>query len=209
MSEQKQEPWFPSVTMVLMTVLIAWEMVRQQPAGSKDFLTIQTIAVISSALCLIWLALETRFRRNIYVVTLITALSAVTASAYSFLFMSNPSNHLAQQILAIFISGLLCWALFFHIIAANFGYTVRLLFKRNSFLAQNWVKAIDYIYLFISSFSILRIVVSTVTTAQGSTYFNAFAAVLLGFAVALRVTRTSIEIFEWDKPPENRNGPAH
>jgi hypothetical protein len=34
----------------------------------------------------------------------------------------------------------------------------------------------------------------TVTTAQGSVYFNAFAAVLLGFAVALRITRTSIDI---------------
>ena len=72
------------------------------------------------------------------------------------------------------------------------------MFPENSIFRRNWVKAIDYIYLFLSTFSILRIVVSAVTTPQGSTYFSAFAAVLLGFAVALRITRTSIEIFGWE-----------
>jgi hypothetical protein len=71
---------------------------------------------------------------------------------------------------------------------------------RWSILAVNWVKSIDYIYLTISTLSILRIVVSAVVVGDGVTYFNALAAVFLGFAVALRITRTSIEIFGWDKP---------
>jgi hypothetical protein len=41
------------------------------------------------------------------VVTMVTMLSAVTASVYSSLYMLNPSNHSAQQVLVIFVVGLL------------------------------------------------------------------------------------------------------
>ncbi|HXW70611.1 MAG TPA: hypothetical protein VEK34_04085 [Methylocella sp.] len=69
---------------------------------------------------------------------------------------------------------------------------------------RNWVKGIDYLYLSISAVGVVKIVVGAVTTAQGSAEFNAIATILLGIAIAMRITRTSIEIFEWDKAPANR-----
>jgi hypothetical protein len=168
MSEQKQERWWPDVALMSMVVLTSSLMVWLLPEPHGDAASkIQTLAILSSAFTVASVVLQHRFYSNIYIVTVITILSALTASVYSFLFILNPGDHTARQILATFVVGLLSWALFFHIIAFNFGYMVRTLLRRDSVIARNWVKAIDYIYLLISSFSILRIVVSTVTTAQG------------------------------------------
>jgi hypothetical protein len=122
---------------------------------------------------------------------------------FLYMFIFNPRGCKASEILQLFVCGLFLLTSFFHLIAFKYAYRIRNLIGQDSLIGRNWVKSIDYIYLLLSSFSILRIVISTTTTSEGSTSFSAFAAILLGLAVALRITRTSIEIFEWDKRPVN------
>lgn len=122
---------------------------------------------------------------------------------FLYMFMDNQIGYKASDLLEIFVYGLFQLTCFFHIVAFKYACSIRNLIGQDSLIGQNWVKSIDYIYLLLSSFSILRIVISTTTTAEGSTYFSGLAAVFLGVAVALRLTRTSIEIFEWDKRQGN------
>jgi hypothetical protein len=145
--------------------------------------------------------IERRFYANRLAVVLLTLFTAFIATVFSFLYLANPVNHLPSTIVVIFLTSVALWAVFFHVSAINYGPSIsRINLGRWSVLSVNWVKSIDYIYLTLSTLSVLRIVVSAVVVGNGVTYFNALAAVFLGFAVALRLTRTSIEIFGWDKP---------
>lgn len=145
--------------------------------------------------------IERRFYANRLVVVLLTLFTAFVATVFSFLYLANPANHSPSTIVVIFLTSVSLWAVFFHVSAINYGSSIsRINLGRLSILSTNWVKSIDYIYLTLSTLSVLRIVVSAVVVGNGVTYFNALAAVFLGFAVALRLTRTSIEIFGWDKP---------
>ncbi len=145
--------------------------------------------------------IERKFYANRLVVVFLILLTALVATVFSFVYLANPANHSPSTIVVIFLTSVALWAVFFHVSAIHYGASISSMnLGRWSILAVNWVKSIDYIYLTISTLSILRIVVSAVVVGDGVTYFNALAAVFLGFAVALRITRTSIEIFGWDKP---------
>lgn len=96
------------------------------------------------------------------------------------------------------VLGNICmWGLLFHVVAHEFGpwFTKK--------FGPSWVKAIDYLYLLGSSLGLLRIAVSPFSTPTEMTEPNALGVVLLGTALALRVTKTSIEIFGWDKVTRN------
>jgi hypothetical protein len=126
--------------------------------------------------------------------------TALVATGVSFYFLLDPNSHPAITIILTFVASVVFWATTCHVFAMNFGVWLTQKLSRWPVLSANLVRAIDYVYLTISTFSILRIVVSAVSVGNGVTYFNATAAVMLGLAVAVRLTRTSIEIFGWDKP---------
>lgn len=139
-----------------------------------------------------------KHRHSRGIATMLTVVVALIASLWTYMLLIVPEHKLTGTVL-FFLVSLCLWALSFHIFALNFGREITLWLRRWPKLAGNWVKAIDYLYLSLSTFSIIRIVVSAVVK-DGNDYFNALGAVLLGFAVALRITKTSIEIFGWDRP---------
>lgn len=57
---------------------------------------------------------------------------------------------------------------------------------------------IDYLYLAGSTFGILRIALSDVEVGD-PVNTNIVGVIVLGIALSLRLTKTSIEIFGWDK----------
>jgi hypothetical protein len=128
---------------------------------------------------------ERRFYRNRLVIISLTLLTALVATVFSFVYLANPANHRPWTIVVIFLTSVTLWAAFFHVAAINYGHSIsRINLGGWSALSANWVKSIDYIYLTLSTLSVLRIVVSAVVIGNGVTYFNALAAVLLGFAVS-------------------------
>lgn len=135
------------------------------------------------------------------VALLLTLFTAIVAAVLSFFCLASPADHLPSTLVLIFLTSVVLWAVCFHVFAANFGYRIRQINAGwCSVFFNNWVKALDYIYLTISAFSVLRILMTAVIAGNGIAYVNAFATVLLGLAVALRLTRTSTEIFGWDRP---------
>jgi len=160
-----------------------------------------TTAIIAASLNRLFsYIVERKFHKNRLVVMALTLSTALVASVFSFAFLTKPANHLPWTIVVIFLTSVTLWALFFHVSAINYGHRISgIKLGSWSALSANWVKSIDYIYLKLSTLSVLRIVVSAVTVGNGATYLNAVASVLLGFAVALRITRTSIEVSGWDK----------
>lgn len=162
---------------------------------------VATAAAAAIANMIVSYLIERKFYRNKLIILLMTLSSAFVATFFSFYYLSNPAAHSPTTIVSIFLTSVVLWAVFFHVAAFNYGSAISSInLGRWSIIAVNWVKFIDYIYLTLSTLSVLRIVVSAVVVGDGVTYFNALAAIFLGFAVALRITRTSIEIFGWDKP---------
>ena len=141
-----------------------------------------------------------KFYKSRIAVLILTLFTALVATIFSFFYLSNPANHELSTIVIIFLTSVILWMVFFHVGSLNYGYLITTInFGKWSVLSANWVRAIDYIYLTLSTLSVLRIVVSAAVVGNGVVYFNAVASVLLGFAVAMRITRTSIEIFGWDR----------
>jgi hypothetical protein len=161
------------------------------------------IAIVAALISAIGsLVIEVIFYGNKTIGVLLTAVSACIAAISSFVFLTSPTSHSPSAIFVVFLTSVALWAVCFHVLAFNFGAVIGdINLGRWSVLAKRWVKAIDYVYLSLSTLAVLRIVMSAVTSGNDVVVFNALAAVLLGFAVALRVTKTSIEIFDWDKPP--------
>jgi hypothetical protein len=67
-------------------------------------------------------------------------------------------------------------------------------------IMANWVGAIDYIYLIVSITSLIKIVLDLAHAGADTPNFVAYSVIALSIAAALRLTKTSIEIFAWDKP---------
>jgi uncharacterized membrane protein len=66
-----------------------------------------------------------------------------------------------------------------------------------------WVKAIDYAYLGLSFFGLLRIVFQSIeenTQARDLQTVIIVSVLIVAIGVALRITKTSIEIFHWAAP---------
>jgi hypothetical protein len=92
----------------------------------------------------------------------------------------------------------------FHYLAGLFGHIItNLNLGRLSIFARNWVKVIDYVYLLISLLSLSRIVMSVsgvVANDANNITVMVYFTVALSIALALRLTKTTIEILSWDKP---------
>ncbi len=158
------------------------------------------VAVLGNAV--IAYVIERRFYTNKIILLWLTAFTAFTATVFSFISLVDPEDYDPTTIVTVFLTSLASWIVFFHVGAKNYGRFLSLInLGKWSPLAKNWVKSIDYIYLTLSTLSVLRIVVGSVASSYSMTSFNAVAAIVLGVAVALRLTRTSVEIFGWDKAP--------
>jgi hypothetical protein len=96
----------------------------------------------------------------------------------------------------------------FHYLAGLFGHLItNLNLGRLSIFARNWAKVIDYVYLLISLLSLSRIVMSVsgvVTNDADNITVIVSLTVALSIALALRLTKTTIEILSWDKPRTSR-----
>jgi hypothetical protein len=115
----------------------------------------------------------------------------------------------ASSVIVTFLTSVLYWAAVFHFCAFLFGHRItNLRLGVFSIFTQNWVKTIDYVYLLISIVSLLKIALSISEVETDNMRFTAYSTVALSIAVALRLTKTSIEIFSWDKPPTSRRSGA-
>jgi hypothetical protein len=69
-------------------------------------------------------------------------------------------------------------------------------------LGDWWVKGIDYLYLSLSFIGLMRIVLQSIEETapvnEGLKTITVSAVLMVALGVALRITKTSIEIFKWD-----------
>ena len=64
------------------------------------------------------------------------------------------------------------------------------------------MKGIDYLYLAGSFYGIYRLVLGLMS--KEASIYDLSLPLLLGVALALRFTKTSAEIFKWDRAPDQR-----
>ncbi|WP_155256408.1 hypothetical protein [Mesorhizobium loti] len=137
-------------------------------------------------------------------------LSAWTASSFQIVFpvfitiisvsyFSDPQRELKwSMFMAVYT--IIAWTTIFHN-AARFAGPHLSAGIFGEWFAKAWVKCIDYIYLTVSALGVLRLAISGMP--DDLSYFNAVGVVAIGVGLGLRLTKTSIEIFGWDKPPAN------
>lgn len=123
----------------------------------------------------------------------------ILSSAYSSYLALTAQSRTLPSVLGAVSGVLFLFLVAFHIGAFLFGPSISE-GALGDFLAKSWVRMIDYFYLTGSTFGILRIAISGVGSSGDLTSVNAFGIIMLGAALALRLTKTSIEIFGWDKP---------
>jgi hypothetical protein len=141
---------------------------------------------------------EHNFRRSKLAAVLLVLFGAAVATIVSFYMFANPTAYNEWTLSLTVVADIAVWAVLFHVTSIYFGPDL------SHWLSSNWVRAIDYVYLTLSTLSIVRIVFTARASGSESITFNALAVVGLAFAVGLRITRTSIEIFGWDKPSQDR-----
>jgi hypothetical protein len=173
---------------------------------------IEWILIPVAVQVIISIVVEKKYRDLKHVQILVTLAGAVAVTGYTGLFLLNPATKSAGDAIAAFIIFFVLWAALFHVVAWNYGpwlssLTLPRWASGLSLRDGVWVKAIDYVYLIFSSLGILRIVVGLNATDPDLRYVNVFAALLLGIGVAMRMTKTTIEIAGWDKPvhPPSKN----
>jgi hypothetical protein len=142
------------------------------------------------------LILERRFHENIYVAIFVPSALAIFASGFAVAVFLSPSSHTAGDIVATFVFFLFIWCLVFHIVAWHFGKKLSLL-HWPLFNDGNWVKATDYVYLALSAVGILNAVLGFTQITGYWAYMKVAAPLLLGIGVAIRISRTSVEIMKW------------
>lgn len=146
---------------------------------------------------------ERKYRHKRYVQTLVTLAGAIGVTGYTALFLLSTETKSTGDAIAAFIIFLVLWTAFFHVVAWNYGARISMLTLAGSRLSLGggvWVKAIDYVYLTLSSLGVLRIVLGLTSPDPDLRYVNVLAALVLGVGVALRLTKTTIEITGWDRP---------
>jgi hypothetical protein len=153
---------------------------------------------------IISIVVEKKYRERKHVQTLVTLAGTVAVTGYTGLFLLSPATKSVGDAIAAFIIFVVLWAALFHVVAWNYGpWFSSLTLPRWAFGVSLrdgvWVKAIDYIYLIFSSLGILRIVLGVAAADPDLRYVNVFAALLLGIGVAMRMTKTTIEIARWDQ----------
>lgn len=159
------------------------------------------VALSSGAQILIEMLIKANKTEKLSIFAVSLILLASISSTASYYFLTNEQYRILPIVVSSFILSIFIWTLTFHILLANYGSRIT---KFSIFgytrIFENWVKAIDYIYLGFTSLGVVRIVVGMIEgTSHGK--LDAIAAIVIGFAVSLRVTRTSVEIFGWDKAP--------
>jgi FtsH-binding integral membrane protein len=153
---------------------------------------------------------EKKFHEVRYAQILVTLAGAVAVTGYTGVFFLSSATKSAGDVIAAFIIFFILWTAFFHLVAWNYGCwlsTLALPRWASGLSLGNgvWVKFIEYIYLVFSSLGILRIVVGLNSADPNLRYVNVLAALLLGIGVAMRMTKTTIEIAKWDQPASSRN----
>ena len=132
--------------------------------------------------------------------TLWSSIAATVLIIGMYLLLQN-ANVLTSIILPAFLTCLFIWTSTFHWLAYHLGYYVRKRFGDGKPWIKHWVREIDYIYLVVSSVSLLKLVISQIHPHDELKVYNAVAAVALGTALALRITKTSIgSVGGWDDP---------
>jgi hypothetical protein len=178
-------------------VVTSWYSTAVSALGGHN-LTLAILAALSNLLIAVSLVKPLRQRKILSL--LLTVVVSVVASVFSFHYLANPSAHDSTSIVIVFGTSMLLWTVTFHILAFNLGATIIAAnLGRWSALSRAWPKTIDYAYYTISALSALKLVSSLVTANPGLTHFNALATVFLGLAIGLKLTRTSAEIFHWDR----------
>jgi hypothetical protein len=152
---------------------------------------------------------EKKYHDTRYVQILVTLAGAIAVTGYTGLFFLSPATKSAGDVIAAFVIFFLLWTAFFHVVAWNYGswFSTLALPRWASGVSLGnglWVKMIEYVYLIFSSLGILRIVVGLNSADPNLRYVNVFAALLLGVGVAMRMTKTTIEIARWDQPASSR-----
>lgn len=118
--------------------------------------------------------------------------------AFTALALYGNEKHYGGYAIGVLIFSIISWTATLHFAAFLFDgkiSEIRAGFATPMF--RNWTKSIDYIYIVISAISIVRIAASSIY--NNTALVDVFSVVLLGFATALRLTKSSAEIFGWDK----------
>jgi hypothetical protein len=125
-------------------------------------------------------------------------------SIVSFYFTSRILLHRGDVtvvgVMTLFIGFTVIWGGLFHQAACDFGaYFTKILG------GEWWVKGIDYIYLILSFLGLLRVVVGTLDNAAVLSLKNAtvVSVLMIAIGVALRITKTTIQIRKWEKLPSS------
>jgi hypothetical protein len=117
-----------------------------------------------------------------------------------------PVNNHRYNLVGILLSSTFYWSIGFHILFAKFGYRISAIKVRYlSVFFINWLKCIDYVYLTIGALGFFRTVIGIVGDSADNGLFTAYSTVGLGIALALRISKTSAEVFSWDKSPQVRS----
>jgi hypothetical protein len=120
---------------------------------------------------------------------------AILASYYTGTTFAVPGAASIWEVLGLFIGFTVSWGMFFHMVAMYWGKDI------TAKIGGWWVKGIDYAYLTLSFVGLMRIVLQSMeenTAFQtGLKSVTVFAVLIIAVGVALRMTKTSIEIFEW------------
>jgi len=179
------------------------------PEEYKYALSVSLTIIAIIEMSIVWglfaksgLFITTTVVRSIFMVILLF-LSLMVLIGTSRIFL-NPSKFTLTLwgMLATFVVYNIVWGIFLHYAAKEFGWWLTKIFT------DNWVKAMDYMYLGLSSVGMLRLLTAVLDT-QGNTdivsdtqelkQITAVSVLVIGLGVTLRVTKTSIEIFEWHK----------
>lgn len=97
-------------------------------------------------------------------------------------------------VINIALATVVIWTFAFHLMAFRLGRTFTKTF------GPAWVKFIDYTYLGISTIGVMKLALNGLSVEGDVTFWNAIAVILIGIALAMRFTKTTVEIKRWDQP---------
>jgi hypothetical protein len=132
---------------------------------------------------------------NVFAVIVYTAI----ATQVTYTLMKQPDRDF-MAVVGVIVGIVGFWSLFCHVVAYAMGP------RLTSWCGPSWVKCIDYIYLAGSTYGILRIAMqnnvpqnAAAVTPVPAADMDAIGVVILGIALSIRLTKTTIEIRGWDK----------
>jgi len=148
---------------------------------------------------------KNRILRHIPQILAVGIASWFTISKLSYYMYDNINVHgfiLVRELLPTFVTFTIVWGVFFHTLAKDEGS----FFTRK--FGRGWVKAIDYAYLTLSFAGLMSGLIGAIDP-ESKQYLKPLiilTMLVIAIGLALRITKTTIEIWEWDKQPEDRAG---